>query len=250
MTVLKNVELTDTLCAIMSRNTEHNQTDYAFDMHELLYGKHRHYLFMSHERGTLLVPEQSVYYRESWFHDQWLALIEKRPDLVRAFAVSVDRRMPGHVRGDVYLLDHKTHAIDLEINTVSVTDTQIDIREHLRDLYTARRNYKPISQTGYLKKLADNYMTRASLYHAGYRRICQADAYALLRENLMPVHLLSNGEAPKLLNQRYQQKTSEKDVFSIRMSDSADYDRWQRESLIAYHEKYMANERKMRREAR
>ena len=65
MTMLKNVELTETLRAIMSRNTEYYQTDYAEDMQELLHGRQRHYLFMSYRMGTLLVPEESVYYRES-----------------------------------------------------------------------------------------------------------------------------------------------------------------------------------------
>ena len=56
MTMLKNVELTETLRAIMSRNTEYYQTDYAEDMQELLHGRQRHYLFMSYRMGTLLVP--------------------------------------------------------------------------------------------------------------------------------------------------------------------------------------------------
>ena len=56
MTMLRNVELTETLRAIMSRNTEYYQTDYAEDMQELLHGRQRHYLFMSYRMGTLLVP--------------------------------------------------------------------------------------------------------------------------------------------------------------------------------------------------
>lgn len=72
MTMLKNVELTETLHAIMSRNTEQYQTDYAEDMQELLYGRQRHYLFVSYELDTLLIPEDSVYYRESWCHRWWM----------------------------------------------------------------------------------------------------------------------------------------------------------------------------------
>lgn len=40
MTMLRNVELTETLRAIMSRNTEYYQTDYAEDMQELLHIMH------------------------------------------------------------------------------------------------------------------------------------------------------------------------------------------------------------------
>lgn len=94
MTMLRNVELTETLHAIMSRNTEYYQTDYAEDMQELLHGRQRHYLFMSYRMGTLLVPEESVYTRESSCRKGWLECGEERPDLVRAFAARVDRRMP------------------------------------------------------------------------------------------------------------------------------------------------------------
>lgn len=98
MTMLRNVELTETLHAIMSRNTEYYQTDYAEDMQELLHGRQRHYLFMSYRMGTLLVPEESVYTRESSCRKGWLECGEERPDLVRAFAARVDRRMPPRAR--------------------------------------------------------------------------------------------------------------------------------------------------------
>ena len=250
MTMFRNVELTETLRAIMSRNTERNQTDYAADMQELLHGKHRHYLFMSYENGTLLFPEHGVYYRESLFHAQWLVRQEERPDFVRAFAVSVDRRMQGHVRGDICLLDYGDHAIDVEMNTVSIMDMRTDIREHLHDLHSARTNYKPIAVSGYLRALSNDYIARVCPYRAGFRRICQADAYELIKENILPVHLLSNWDNLKPLNQRDLQRAGDHDIFGIRMSDSADYDRWQRESLISFYEKQMEHRQRQRKEAR
>lgn len=249
MTMLKNVELTETLRAIMSRNTEQYQTDYAEDMQELLYGRQRHYLFVSYELGTLLIPEDSVYYRESWCHRWWMECETQRPDCVRAFAVSVDKRMPGRARGDVYLLNYRDHVIDVANNTVSVTDTAGGVRDHLNRLHEARkRNYTPISPLNYLKTLADAYMTRVCTYRAGFRRICEADARALLNEEALPVYLLNGTALARPLNRAYEHHAQDGDAFGIRAADSDDYDRWQRESLETYAQ--MLHASRTQREAR
>lgn len=234
MTMLRNVELTETLRAIMSRNTEYYQTDYAEDMQELLHGRQRHYLFMSYRMGTLLVPEESVYYRESSGRKGWLECGEERPDLVRAFAVRVDRRMPGRVRGDVYLLDYASHAIDVEMNTVSVMDMERDVGGHLRSLHAAREGYEAISPGGYLRGLASAYIARACPYRAGFRRVCNADARALLNEEVLPVYRLNSPDYSRPLRAGELKRIGEGEVFGIRASDSSDYDRWQRESLEQY----------------
>lgn len=234
MTMLKNVELTETLRAIMSRNTEYYQTDYAEDMQELLHGRRRHYLFMSYRMGTLLVPEESVYTRESSCRKGWLECGTERPDLVRAFAVRVDRRMPGRVRGDVYLLDYASHAIDVEMNTVSVMDVERDVGGHLRSLHAARERYEAISPGGYLRGLASAYLARACPYRAGFRRVCNADAWALLNEEVLPVYRLSSPDYSRPLRAGELKRIGEGEVFGIRAGDSGDYDRWQRESLEQY----------------
>lgn len=233
MTMLRNVELTETLHAIMSRNTEYYQTDYAEDMQELLHGRQRHYLFMSYRMGTLLVPEESVYTRESSCRKGWLECGTERPDLVRAFAVRVDRRMPGRVRGDVYLLDYASHAIDVEMNTVSVMDVERDVGGHLRSLHAARERYEAISP-GYLRGLASAYMARACPYRAGFRRVCNADARALLNEEVLPVYRLNSPDYSRPLRAGELKRIGEGEVFGIRAGDSSDYDRWQRESLEQY----------------
>lgn len=231
MTMLKNVELTETLRAIMSRNTEYYQTDYAEDMQELLHGRQRHYLFMSYRMGTLLVPEESVYTRESSCRKGWLECGEERPDLVRAFAARVDRRMPpGRVRGDVYLLDYASHAIDVEMNTVSVMDVERDVGGHLRSLHEAREGY----EGGYLRSLANAYMARACPYRAGFRRVCNADARALLNEEVLPVFRLNGPDYSHPLHAGELKHIGEGEVFGIRAGDSSEYDRWQRESLEQY----------------
>lgn len=234
MTMLKNVELTEMLRAIMSRNTEYDQMHYAKDMQELLNGSQRHYLFMSYRMGTLLVPEESVYYRESSAHRGWLECGTERPDLVRAFAVRVDRRMPGHVRGDVVLLDYANHAVDVEMNTVSVTNSRQIVGEHLRNLHEAREKYAAISLSGYLRSLANAYMARACPYRAGFRRICNADARALLNEEVLPVFQLNSSDYGCPLCTDELKRMGRDEVFGIRMGDSSDYDRWQRESLEQY----------------
>lgn len=234
MTMLKNVELTETLRAIMSRNTEYYQTDYAEDMQELLHGKQRHYLFMSYRMGTLLVPEKSVYYRESSSHRGWLECGIERPDLVRAFAVRVDRRMPGHVRGDVVLLDYVNHTVDVEMNTVSVMDLERDVSGHLHSLHAAREKYAAISPISYLRSLENAYMARACPYRAGFRRVCNADARALLNEEVLPVYWLNSSDYSRPLRAGELKHIGEGGVFGIRVGDSGDYDRWQRESLEQY----------------
>ena len=194
MTMLKNVELTEMLRAIMSRNTEYYQTDYAEDMQELLHGRQRHYLFMSYRMGTLLVPEESVYTRESSCRKGWLECGEERPDLVRAFAARVDRRMPpGRVRGDVVLLDYASHAVDVEMNTVSVMDMERDVGGHLRSLHAAREGYE-----------------------------------------VLPVYRLNSPDYSRPLRAGDLKRIGEGEVFGIRAGDSSDYDRWQRESLEQY----------------
>lgn len=234
MTMLRNVELTETLRAIMSRNTEYYQTDYAEDMQELLHGRQRHYLFMSYRMGTLLVPEESVYTRESSCRKGWLECGTERPDLVRAFAVRVDRRMPGRVRGDVILLDYASHAIEVEMNTVSVMDMERDVGGHLRSLHEAREGYEAISLGGYLRGLATAYLARACPYRAGFRRVCNADARALLNEEVLPVYRLNGPDYSRPLREGELKRIGEGEVFGIRAGDSGDYDRWQRESLEQY----------------
>ena len=191
MTMLKNVELTEMLRAIMSCNTEYDQMHYAKDMQELLNGSQRHYLFMSYRLGTLLIPEKSVYERRNRCRKGWLECGRERPDLVRAYAVRVDRRMPGRVRGDVVLLDYANHTMDVEMNTDDGIDGEWKAERHLRSLHAARKGYVPISPDGYLQELASAYMARACPYRAGFQRICNADARALLNEEVLPVFQLN-----------------------------------------------------------
>ena len=234
MTMLKNVELTEMLRAIMSCNTEYDQMHYAKDMQELLNGSQRHYLFMSYRLGTLLIPEKSVYERRNRCRKGWLECGRERPDLVRAYAVRVDRRMPGRVRGDVYLLDYASHAIDVEMNTVSVMDMERDVGGHLRSLHAAREGYEAISPEGYLRGLASAYMARACPYRAGFRRVCNADARALLNEEVLPVYRLNGPDYSRPLRAGELKRIGEGEVFGIRAGDSSDYDRWQRESPEQY----------------
>lgn len=97
----------------------------------------------------------------------------------------------GRVRGDVVLLDYANHAVDVEMNTVSVTNSRQIVGEHLRNLHEAREKYAAISLSGYLRSLANAYMARACPYRAGFRRICNADARALLNEEVLPVFQLN-----------------------------------------------------------
>ena len=237
MTVLKSVELTDTLRAIMSRNTEYGQTDYAKDMQELLYGTQRNYLFLSHQSGTFLAPEEAVYYRESTFHEAWVGCDEQRLEQVKAFAVSVDRRMPGHVRGDICPLNFRDHIVDIRLNETSVFDRNGQVGEHVRLLREARQNRMPNRASAYLRELESQFMTRGGPYRAGFRRIGQADAYALIREELLPVYRLNAENFSCPLRKSAWNTTTYCDSFGIRVADSNDYDHWQREALLAYCEK-------------
>ena len=169
------------------------------DMQELLNGSQRHYLFMSYRLGTLLIPEKSVYERRNRCRKGWLECGRERPDLVRAYAVRVDRRMPGRVRGDVVLLDYANHTMDVEMNTDDGIDGEWKAERHLRSLHAARKGYVPISPDGYLQELASAYMARACPYRAGFQRICNADARALLNEEVLPVFQLNRPDYGRLL---------------------------------------------------
>ena len=250
MTVLKNVELTDTLRAIMSRNTEFYQTDYAGAMQDLMHDERRHYLFLTYREGTFLAPEEMVYYRESFYHKAWLSADESQLEYIKAYAVSVDRRMPGHVRGNIYPLDFGSHVTDVLMNTTSATDIHSRVGEHVRLLHEARNSRKPISVGGYLRKLSDEYMTRGGPYRAGFRRICLPDAFALLKEDILPVYQLNAGQYDRPLDRGALRMATHQDSFGIRITDSSDYDRWQREMLVEHYEQLQRPNRTKGSEAR
>ena len=97
------------------------------------------------------------------------------------------------------LLDYASHAIDVEMNTVSVMDMERDVGGHLRSLHEAREGYEAISPGGYLRGLASAYLARACPYRAGFRRVCNADARALLNEEVLPVYRLNGPDYSRSL---------------------------------------------------
>lgn len=68
---------------------------------------------------------------------------------------------------------------------INVMDMEQDVGGHLRSLHEAREGYEAISPGGYLRGLATAYLARACPYRAGFRRICNADARALLNEEVL-----------------------------------------------------------------
>lgn len=106
---------------------------------------------------------------------------------------------PGRVRGDVVLLDYANHTMDVEMNTDDGIDGEWKAERHLRSLHAARKGYVPISPDGYLQELASAYMARACPYRAGFQRICNADARALLNEEVLPVFQLNRPDYGRLL---------------------------------------------------
>lgn len=151
---------------------------------------------------------------------------------------------------NIYPLDFASHVTDVLMNTTSATDIHSRVSEHVRLLHEARSSRKPISVGGYLRKLGDEYMTRGGPYRAGFRRICLSDAFALLKEDILPVYQLNSGQYDRPLGRGALRAATHQDSFGIRITDSSDYDRWQHEMLVEHYEQLQLSNRTRGSEAR
>ena len=232
MYAFRNVELTEALRAIVCRNTERNQAYYAEDRMLLLHGRWKHYLFMSHRSGTVLVPEDLVYAARTAQHALWCRYAEKDDPGIRIYAVSVEKRVIGQVYGNICPLDRSNHMIDLEINMANCRDEERKVYAHMEMLHQAREKYLSIPLSRHLRQLENDFMTRSGLYHAGFRRICVNDAKLIHQDELFPVFRLNAAGYHYPLNRRDRIKADDKMIYGIPQSCSADYEHWHRMRMM------------------
>lgn len=236
MYVFRNVEVTEALRAIMCRNTEENQSDYAEDMQLLYCNAIQHVLFMTHKTGTVIMPEEAVYRRGSPQQALWLRYAQKPGWHALCFAVTVKKRLYGRVRGDIYVLDAYCHGVDIEMNAEFDAHCGGFLQRHLEEIRACREERaQEIPLSGYLKKLEGEFMVRSCAYRAGYRRICREDASRLLREGMIPVYRLTDARYERPLRHHRCMEACEEAVYGIRCCDGAEYEHWQREYLENGH---------------
>lgn len=127
-----DVDIIESLRAIMERNTEHYKTDFDFDVQ--LFRKRaaspdpedKVLLWMSRESGTWCLREREVFLQDTRAFHTWRAYAGKAADRVLAFSVEISGIVDGVVRGHLYQLNYLEHikhvkAVALPVEHVAVS---------------------------------------------------------------------------------------------------------------------------------
>lgn len=125
-----NVDILDSLRAIMERNTQHYQNDFDYDVRMIQKcaasadPEDKCLLWMSRTSGTWCLRERDVFIKDSQMHNTWLAYGSDKN--VLAFAAEIVAVREGAVLGYLYQLDYPRHIehvqkTALPIDGISVT---------------------------------------------------------------------------------------------------------------------------------
>jgi len=113
MKKFENVDVIDTLRKIMLHNTRYYQTDFDYDVREMIGAAesntaNRSFLWMSRDSGTWSFPEREVYIKNTRPYNSWQ--FYRSDKSVKAFLIELGKYENKKVMGTVYEINYIKHA--------------------------------------------------------------------------------------------------------------------------------------------
>ena len=164
MRKFENCDVLSVLREIMSHNTKHYQTD--FDIDEEIHMEaaeepnalDRRYLWMSRPCGTHCLKEKDVFLFNSPEYSTWTAYAATADEIV-AYAVQLNYRENGVLKGDLYELDYASHCAMAKNSAIYIAQVRLysrdrniimaysdDWRLKVREYDYDKREFIPLSQ--------------------------------------------------------------------------------------------------------
>ena len=164
MRKFENCDVLSVLREIMSHNTKHYQTDFDIDEEILTEAikqpnvADRRYLWMSRPCGTHCLKEKDVFLFNSPEYSTWTAYADTADEIV-AYAVQLNYRENGVLKGDLYELDYASHCAMAKNSAVYIAQVKLhcgdrdvimaysdDWRLKAREYDYDKREFIPLSQ--------------------------------------------------------------------------------------------------------
>ena len=164
MRKFENCDVRSVLREIMSHNTKHYQTDFDIDEEILTEAAEepnaldRRYLWMSRPCGTHCLKEKDVFLFNSPEYSTWTAYAATADEIV-AYAVQLNYRENGVLKGDLYELDYASHCAMAKNSAVYIAQVRLysrdrniimaysdDWRLKAREYNCDKREFIPLSQ--------------------------------------------------------------------------------------------------------
>lgn len=134
MRKFENCDVLSVLREIMLHNTKHYQTDFAIDEEILTDAikqpnvSDRRYLWMSRPCGTHCLKEKDVFLYNSPEYNTWTAYADTADEIV-AYAVQLNCREDGVLKGDLYELDYASHCAMAKNSAVYIAQVGLYSRD-------------------------------------------------------------------------------------------------------------------------
>ena len=164
MRKFENCDILSVLREIMSHSTKHYQTDFDIDEEILTEAAEepnaldRRYLWMSRPCGTHCLKEKDVFLFNSPEYSTWTAYAATADEIV-AYAVQLNYRENGVLKGDLYELDYASHCAMAKNSAVYIAQVRLysrdrniimaysnDWRLKAREYGCDKREFIPLSQ--------------------------------------------------------------------------------------------------------
>ncbi len=164
MRKFENCDVLSVLREIMSHNTKHYQTDFDIDEEILTEAAEepnaldRRYLWLSRPCGTHCLKEKDVFLFNSPEYSTWTAYAATADEIV-AYAVQLNYRENGVLKGDLYELDYASHCAKAKNSAVYIAQVKLhcgdrdiimaysdDWRLKAREYNCDKREFIPLSQ--------------------------------------------------------------------------------------------------------
>jgi hypothetical protein len=116
----ENIDIIAALGVVVENNTKNYKSDFMHDVKMFKAaasqpdGENNRFLWLSRPSGTECFTERSAYIRESYSHIAWLYHAKQENESFIAYAVEVTGLDGNNVMGNLYELDYRQHAAELQ----------------------------------------------------------------------------------------------------------------------------------------
>jgi hypothetical protein len=127
----ENVDIAACLGAVLEINTEFYKSDFKYDIKMFTDaakrpdGENNRLVWLSRHSGTECFGERDIYLIESQAHHSWTYYADARNDTIRAYAVEIKGMVNGRATGDLYELNYREYARQVQANALHVASVSV-----------------------------------------------------------------------------------------------------------------------------
>lgn len=155
MKKFKNVNVIESLRAIMQQNTAFYQSDFLYDEEMIKQAANsnkredKKLLWLSRKSGTYCFPEYKVYLKNSEAYTTWQYYNDNLNESVLAFAVEIKKIESDCVYGDIYVLDYAAHCAYVKEHAVEANTAILH--------YDKGKVYRQLPSNAFIEKQHPEY---------------------------------------------------------------------------------------------